>query len=136
MEQKKIYSWLNPRQTAKGIKTGPSCTIPTDTMSIRTIMDRYARGMPLSIGQKQPQYYNGEFPDIQGLDLTEIAALKRAADQNVKDIQQKLQQQENSKKQLAQIQLENKIKDLQNQLKAQGNQARGKVEGDSPNPIS
>lgn len=38
--------------------TKPSQTIPDQTMSIQTIMDRYARGLPLG-GQREP-VYNGD----------------------------------------------------------------------------
>lgn len=51
---------------------GPSMTIPDQTMSMREIMDRYARGLPLN-GQKIP-IYNGEeddMPDLKNLDLAD-----------------------------------------------------------------
>ena len=35
--------------------TQPSLTVPDQTMSIRTIMERYARGLPID-GQKTPIY--------------------------------------------------------------------------------
>lgn len=100
-------------------------------------MDRYSRGMPLTANQKNPLYYNGEFPDIQGLDLTEIQALRRQADEQVKKYKADLEKQESDKKSAKEREIQQRIKDLENQLKEQGNQARGKVEGFSPNnPIS
>lgn len=50
----------------------PSMTIPDQTMSIREIMQRYARGLPLDM-EKTPVYHgeDDEFPDMQRLDLAE-----------------------------------------------------------------
>ncbi|AXH76412.1 MAG: hypothetical protein [Microviridae sp.] len=75
--QKKIYSWANPRPSQTKNKQGYSIVSPDQTLSLRQIMDRYSRGMPLTGTIKNPLYYNGEFPDIAGLDLTEIQALKK-----------------------------------------------------------
>lgn len=100
-------------------------------------MDRHSRGMPLTVQAKQPLYYNGEFPEIQGLDLTEIAALKRAASENVKKLQKQLKDQEQEKYNEQQRKVQKQIEDLQKQLEEAGKQARGKVEGEArTNPIS
>jgi hypothetical protein len=53
----------------------PSLTIPDQTMSIRTLLDRYAKGMPLEGIMANPQYQEGEdyddLPDPRRLDLSE-----------------------------------------------------------------
>ena len=48
----------------------PSMTIPDQTMSLRQILDRYARGLPIA-GVKVPQFDDGEIemPDPRTLDL-------------------------------------------------------------------
>lgn len=78
-------------------------------------MDRYNRGMPLE-GRKNPLYHNGEFPDISNLDLSEIAALKRAAAEQVKDYQTKLNQQEQSKRDAKEAKLLEQIEELKKQI--------------------
>lgn len=57
----------------------PSETVPDQTMSIRTILDRYARGLPVG-GQLTPEWqeddeYN-DLPDPRTLDLAERQELK------------------------------------------------------------
>lgn len=53
------------------IFTMPSMTIPDQTMSIRTILDRYSRGLP--IGGRVDEYYDEDdtLPDFRTLDLAE-----------------------------------------------------------------
>lgn len=71
--------------------TQPSLTVPDQSMSVKEIMDRYARGLPIS-GQKVP-VYNGDqddMPDLQRLDLAEIQELREAAQQNVESIKKNL----------------------------------------------
>ncbi len=53
------------------VNTLPSMTIPDQTMSIRTIVDRYTRGLPVT---GFTPVYDGEdhyIPDIKTLDLVE-----------------------------------------------------------------
>lgn len=54
---------------------GASATIPDQTMSIREIMERYARGLPFT-SAKTPIYdIDDDSPDIRTLDLSEIEDL-------------------------------------------------------------
>lgn len=79
----KIKNSLNANSFDKNYKvfTQPSMTVPDQTMSIRTILERYARGLP--IGGRTDEYYDEDdtMPDYRTLDLTEIADLQ----QQVKD---------------------------------------------------
>lgn len=54
--------------------TQPSMTIPEQALSIKQILERYARGLPLE-GYREPQFNlteDGEIlPDITRMDLTE-----------------------------------------------------------------
>lgn len=54
----------------------PSMTVPDQTMSIRTILERYSRGLP--IGGRTDDYYDEEdtMPDYRTLDLSEIQELR------------------------------------------------------------
>lgn len=84
-------------------------------------MERYARGMPLTQKIKEPLYHNGEFPDVAGLDLTEIAALKRKAEENVREIQRRLKKQEADQIKSEQEKLQKTIKELTEKLNNQSN---------------
>jgi hypothetical protein len=64
----------------------PSMTIPDQTMSIRTIVDRYARGLPITAFT--PIYEGEDFymPDPKTLDLVDRAELLESAKQEVESI--------------------------------------------------
>lgn len=73
---------------------GPSVTIPDQTLDVRTLMERHARGMPLDMGVRKPLWYNGEFPDIQKMDISEIAEMKRQVAADVQKMKEDLNRKE------------------------------------------
>lgn len=78
---------------------GISKTVPDQSMSLKTILERYANNMPLDgIAQSQPFYGSTQFDslgrDPRVLDLTEVDSLVRA---NKETITQHLEA-ENKKK--------------------------------------
>lgn len=68
------------------VNTLPSMTIPDQTMSIRTIVDRYTKGLPVSAFT--PIYEGEDFymPDPKTLDLVDRAELLESAKQEVASI--------------------------------------------------
>ena len=66
---------MNIKQPSKGQTfTEPSLTIPDQTMSIRTIMERYARGLPFE-DRKTPLFDTEDLStgvDLRKLDLVDI----------------------------------------------------------------
>lgn len=108
-----------------------SITIPSQTMSVRTILDRYARGLPLE-GRRNPQYYDGEFPDIAGLDLSEIAALKRAAQEQVEQYKQNLKKQEESNRKQKEQKLLEQIEELKKQIPNNSNEHSNPLRSNPP----
>lgn len=56
------------------INNEPSMTVPDQTMSIKTLLERYARGLPLE-GVQNPIWQEGEefddLPDPRTMDLSE-----------------------------------------------------------------
>lgn len=131
---KKHYSWLNAHEkTANRLNQMPSVTIPSQTLSVRQILDRYRRGMPLE-GRRQPLYHDGEFPDINGLDLSEIQALKRAAAEQVQQYQADLAKQEEANRKQKEQQLNEEIEKLKKQLNdsKKGQDSLGTIRPDSP----
>lgn len=70
-----------------------SQTIPDQTMSVSEIMNRYAKGLPLT-GERVPIYHGDEefVPDIKTLDLSEIEDLKIQAQNSIDENRRKLAQ--------------------------------------------
>jgi hypothetical protein len=68
----------------------PSMTIPDQTMSIRTILDRHSRGLPID-GIKTPIYEGEEndLPDWRRLDLAERQELAHLYKNEIETIKQK-----------------------------------------------
>lgn len=81
-----------PTQTHKPI--GVSKTIPDQTMSIRELVDRFARGLPVTGNVNEPQYMDPDDPmsgiNPKSLDLSELNDLKLEAKQTITDLQRKL----------------------------------------------
>lgn len=64
---------------------GESMTVPDQAMSLRTILERYTQGLPLTnVHMREPLYSDEEFPDLDRMDLSEIQELR---DQTKYDIQ-------------------------------------------------
>lgn len=90
------------------VNNQPSQTIPDQSMSVKTIMDRYARGLPLE-GQRVP-IYDGEDHELAGLnldklDLSEKHDLVEANKQRIADMQQDLNKPKTKPKPLEQLPL-------------------------------
>jgi len=68
-----------------------SKTIPDQTMSLREILTRYAKGLPID-GQKTPIWEGEEGFDVdpKTLDLAEIEELRDKAETEMKDIEQRI----------------------------------------------
>lgn len=69
----KIKNSINAQEFEKQYEKpwGPSMTVPDQAMSVKEIMDRFVRGIPMEAG-KVPIYEGEEFiPDWQKMDLTE-----------------------------------------------------------------
>lgn len=64
--------------------SGVSMTVPDQALSIREILQRYTRGMPLG-GGRPPVFDEDEeyLPDPRTLDLTEIASIRDEAVQTI-----------------------------------------------------
>lgn len=69
----------------------PSQTIPDQTLSVRELLVRYAKGLPLD-GQRQPIWEgeDGDAIDPRRLDLAERQELEIAARQELAEIEERL----------------------------------------------
>ena len=73
------------------VNSQPSMTIPNDTMSLRQMLDRYARGMALP--ERPLPYYDEEnvFPNMAKMDLTERADYLESQKEKVLLLQKQLE---------------------------------------------
>jgi hypothetical protein len=74
------------------INTMPSATILEDTMSLKEMLNRYARGLPLPESRHTP-YYNPDhiLPNIHALDLVDQQNLKENAILRTEELSNQLQ---------------------------------------------
>lgn len=92
-----VFNLLTPPPRQFEIVLGPSMTIPDQTMSIKDIMARFTRGLPIE-GGKTPIYYGEEndFPDMSRLDISERQEIIENYQKELKDIQTRHQQRQAS----------------------------------------
>lgn len=77
----------------------PSETVPDQTMSIREILTRYARGLPLA-GERVPVYSDdpeNDLPDLQHLDLAERQEILEERKEELEDIKRRVAERKKSK---------------------------------------
>lgn len=87
----RVKTPYNAHEFAKNHETNtmPSKTIPDQTMSIREIMTRFTRGLPID-GEKVPIYEEEDFlPDLRGLDLAERQELKEIYQAELDEIRER-----------------------------------------------
>ena len=87
----KVKNSLNANEFEKNYKifTQPSQTVPDQSMSIKTILERYARGLP--VGGRLDEYYDEEdtLPNPLTLDLAERQELEEIYKFELNEIQNK-----------------------------------------------
>lgn len=84
----KVKNSLNANTFEKKYKvfTQPSLTVPDQSMSIKTILERYARGLP--VGGRLDEYYDEDdnLPNPLTLDLAERQELAELYTQEINEI--------------------------------------------------
>jgi hypothetical protein len=86
----RIKNSINANSFAKNYEKnyGPSLTIPDQTMSIREIVDRYAKGLPID-GARTPIWdEENDLPNWRTLDLAERQELAQQYEQELQHIKQ------------------------------------------------
>lgn len=92
----KVKNSLNANSFPKNYKvfTMPSETVPDQTMSMRTILERYARGLPIDGSIKTPIWdehpEDGAMPDPRTLDLAERQEMAENAKAELEELKTKL----------------------------------------------
>lgn len=81
-------SYDRPSSTGEKISFLPSMTIPDQTLTIRQIMDRYTRGLPLDVHTYEDDagYDEPDFDDAipPGCDVTEVEEMLAETQQKIK----------------------------------------------------
>lgn len=88
----RVKNWLNAHQFEKNYEKNysPSLTVPDQSLTVRQILDRYARGLNINDG-KVP-IYDGEDDILEGrnwqaMDLVEREAFKQAVSDELFELQ-------------------------------------------------
>jgi len=87
----RIKTSMNSHEFAKNYEKNylPSMTIPDQTMSIREIVERYAKGLPIDGARTAIWDEENDLPDWRTLDLADRQELAERYQQEVKDIKEK-----------------------------------------------
>lgn len=89
----KVKNSLNAAQFERHLEYNdqPSETIPDQTLTIKQILDRYARGLPVNRGISlyDDEYEDNDLPDPRTLDIAEREELREAAEQELSEIKAK-----------------------------------------------
>lgn len=97
---KKVTNWFNYDHTEKVGERNklPSKTVPDQSLSVREILDRYARGLPAS-GTRQ-EIWDGEedLPDPRTLDLADIQEMREANQADIARMRADLEKQDKARK--------------------------------------
>lgn len=79
-----IRNFMNYKEEKAKVFTQPSQTIPDQTMSLQTILERYAKGLPVG-GMKNPIFEDSDIddyiPDPKTMDLAERQQFAKNAKQ-------------------------------------------------------
>lgn len=78
---------------------------PDQTLSIRQLLERYAKGLPVGVSQRDPVYQEDvDFTDVREFDFTEVdemiaeqKAKQEEKRQILKDIENEIQRRKNQK---------------------------------------
>jgi len=90
----RIKTYLNRDSFEKNYKlfTEPSETIPDQSLTMRQILERYARGLPLDA--KRPIWEEDDefnpLPDVRTLDLSEKAEMLKQAKEELNQIKSRM----------------------------------------------
>lgn len=92
------YKAMMRKNQNNEVNTLPSLTVPDETLTIREILIRYAKGLPISSSHREPIYnedYDGENPMF--LDLTEVDDLRDELQEKQQVLSKNLKTIENEK---------------------------------------
>jgi len=113
MTNKNWNTIFNPHNIPGEKYTKPSLVVPNEAMSIREILVRYSRGLP--IDSKVPMYDEEQYlPDVKHMDLADLQTMRENIAQEIEDKKQLLNKQkeeENERKQQAKAEQIRKLRE-------------------------
>ena len=100
LDCKKMETKFKTRENAKPsnpeINSGESQTIPDCSISMREIINRFQRGIPVTRSLRQPVYNeNFDYPD--NMEFDDVHSAKLEQKQNIKDLETKKREYEKAK---------------------------------------
>lgn len=99
MSKVKIKSHYTDNKTKGEANNKPSKTKPDESMTVREIINRTQKGLPVT-GVKVPMYNETEegiMPDLRNMDISEIYELKQRIKRKEDEIRKSLQKQQEEK---------------------------------------
>lgn len=87
----------NAKPSKPEVNNLPSQTIPDASISMRQILDRFQRGIPVTRSLRQP-VYNENFAYPEHMEFDDIHNAKLEQKQNIKDLEAKKRKYETAKK--------------------------------------
>ena len=113
---KMLTKWQYDHKVYAGsINTGISMTVPDQTMSVRTIMDKYARGLNL---EQRIGFYDEDSEDIVDLKHMDLADRQEYIEQKQQELLQLTQNEEVRKKAALKMKLDKKAATERSELEA------------------
>ena len=85
----------SPVYTGKKMST-ETLTVPDQNMSIKTLLDRHSRGLPLGVSEQKGEYFETEVPRFD--DLTDMVAYKKELAKKHKELMKKADEEIAAKK--------------------------------------
>ena len=85
----------SPVYTGKIMST-ETLTVPDQNMSIKTLLDRHSRGLPLGVSEQKGEYFETEVPRFD--DLTDMVAYKKELAKKHKELMKKAEDEIKAKK--------------------------------------
>ena len=78
------------------IMSTETLTVPDQNMSIKTLLDRHSRGLPLGVSEQKGEYFDTEVPRFD--DLTDMVAYKKELAKKHKELMKKADEEIAAKK--------------------------------------
>lgn len=92
-KQNKVKNSLNAAQFERHYEYNaqPSETVPDQTLTIKQILDRFARGLPVNRGIQlyDEEHEDNDLPDFRTMDFAEREEFREAAEQELSEIKAK-----------------------------------------------
>lgn len=108
----KIRTWLTYEPKKGKVFTQPSMTVPDQSMNMREIMDRFAKGLPLPDQKVELWDEDSDGIDPKVLDLVDLQEISMKNSEKLKNLEMKHEQEKKHAKEAKQKEKEDTEKSL------------------------